>query len=83
LVDDYLFVTTCPQKARFFLETMASGFPEYGCKISQEKTLTNFDHGIQIMNVVPPGQKCASSRVASEKALISIPTSLSVVWAID
>ena len=26
--------------------------------ISQEKTWTNFDYDVQIMNVVPPGQKC-------------------------
>lgn len=37
---------------------MIAGHPEYGCMISQEKTWTNFDYDVQIMNVVPPGQKC-------------------------
>jgi telomerase reverse transcriptase len=57
LIDDYLFVTTCPRKAKSFLDTMIAGHPEYGCMISQEKTLTNFDYDVQIMNVTPPGQR--------------------------
>ncbi|KAH0833044.1 hypothetical protein J3R83DRAFT_12035 [Lanmaoa asiatica] len=60
LIDDYLFVTTCPRKAKSFLQTMIAGHPEYGCMISQEKTLTNFDYDEQIMNVVSPGQKYLS-----------------------
>ena len=33
-----------------------SGHPKYGCSISHDKTLTNFDHGHQIMNVMEPNQ---------------------------
>lgn len=36
---------------------LSLGHPEYGCFISQEKTLTNFDHGDQVHNVVDPGQR--------------------------
>jgi len=35
---------------------MNRGHPEYGCLISKEKTLTNFDHDAQIMNVTEPQQ---------------------------
>lgn len=76
-------MTSCPQKAKSFLETMIAGHPEYGCTISQEKTLTNFDYGAQVMNVIPPGQKCTIFRVLSEKALTEVASSLSLVWSID
>jgi hypothetical protein len=33
------------------------GHPEYGCLISQDKTLTNFDYDAQIMNVTEPQQQ--------------------------
>jgi len=33
------------------------GHPEYGCFISKEKTLTNFDDTTQIMNITEPGQQ--------------------------
>lgn len=35
-----------------------TGHPEYGCFISREKTLTNFDYDAQILNVTEPKQKC-------------------------
>ncbi|KAF7292779.1 Telomerase reverse transcriptase [Mycena indigotica] len=41
--DDYLFVSTDKAKARGFLDTMNKGHPEYGCFISADKTVTNFD----------------------------------------
>lgn len=69
-MDDYLFVTTCPWKAKSFLEMMSAGHPEYGCKISEEKTLTNFDYDAQVMNVIPPGQRCTSSNILRGKELI-------------
>ncbi|KAF8440397.1 hypothetical protein L210DRAFT_3319167, partial [Boletus edulis BED1] len=50
-------VTTSLRKAESFLGMMNAGHPEYGCTISQEKTLTNFDYDVDIMNVIPPGQK--------------------------
>ena len=33
------------------------GHPEYGCFISPDKTLTNFDHDDQLLNVVDPSQR--------------------------
>jgi len=33
------------------------GHPEYGCFISKEKTLTNFDYDAQIINVTGPKQR--------------------------
>ena len=83
LIDDYLFVTTCPRKAKSFLDTMIAGHPEYGCMISQEKTLTNFDYDVQIMNVTPPGQKCSSFGILSERVLTIVAFSLPLVWSID
>jgi hypothetical protein len=40
----------------YFFDVAFSGHPEYGCFISQEKTLTNFDHDDQLLNVVDPSQ---------------------------
>ncbi|KIM67561.1 hypothetical protein SCLCIDRAFT_107808, partial [Scleroderma citrinum Foug A] len=50
---------TSSQKARSFLDVMTKGHPEYGCMISKEKTVTNFDYDVQIMNVTSPTQTCA------------------------
>jgi telomerase reverse transcriptase len=36
------------------------GHPEYGCFISQEKTLTNFDAGDGSLDLVDPSQKSES-----------------------
>jgi hypothetical protein len=36
------------------------GHPEYGCFISPDKTLTNFDHDDQLLNVVDPSQQSNS-----------------------
>ncbi|KAL9714258.1 Telomerase reverse transcriptase [Leucoagaricus gongylophorus] len=52
VIDDYLLVTTNLAKARSFLDMMNQGHPEYGCFISKDKTMTNFDYDHQIMNVV-------------------------------
>ncbi|KAF5359331.1 hypothetical protein D9756_003256 [Leucocoprinus leucothites] len=52
VIDDYLLVTTNLAKARSFLKMMNEGHPEYGCFISKEKTMSNFDYDHQIMNVV-------------------------------
>jgi len=57
LIDDYLFITTDPAKARRFLDTMVEGHPEYGCFISLEKTLTNFECAPHIVKVTEPEQK--------------------------
>ncbi|XP_018424735.1 PREDICTED: telomerase reverse transcriptase [Nanorana parkeri] len=42
LSDDFLLVTTNLQKAKTFLRILAEGIPEYGCSISQYKTMVNF-----------------------------------------
>lgn len=57
LVDDYLFVTTDLSRARLFLDIMNQGHPEYGCFIGKEKTLTNIDYDVQIMNRIDPSLK--------------------------
>ncbi|KAF5391483.1 hypothetical protein D9757_002434 [Collybiopsis confluens] len=54
--DDYLLITADAEKADQFLQVMNRGHPEYGCFVSKDKTLTNFDYDEQILNVVPPKQ---------------------------
>lgn len=66
LVDDYLFVTTDLSRARLFLDIMNQGHPEYGCFIGKEKTLTNIDYDVQIMNRIDPSLKCGSSITSQE-----------------
>ncbi|KAK2460975.1 hypothetical protein APHAL10511_007445 [Amanita phalloides] len=56
LIDDYLYITTSLPKAKSFLDMMKKGHPKYGCFISHEKTLTNFDYDHQIQNVTDPNQ---------------------------
>ncbi|KAH9063858.1 hypothetical protein EDB87DRAFT_1534285, partial [Lactarius vividus] len=46
-------------KAREFLDIMIKGHPEYGCFISPEKTLTNFECYLHVVRVMEPEQKCA------------------------
>lgn len=41
--DDFLLITTSKRQAKQFYEVMRRGHPEYGCFISAEKTLVNFD----------------------------------------
>ncbi|KAJ3814103.1 hypothetical protein F5876DRAFT_33727 [Lentinula aff. lateritia] len=56
--DDYLLITADLSKAKEFLRVMNKGHLEYGCFVSRDKTLTNFDHDEQIMSVVSPNQDC-------------------------
>ncbi|KAG8899700.1 hypothetical protein FRB99_006494 [Tulasnella sp. 403] len=56
-VDDYLFVTTKLSMALHFLDVMTQGHPEYGCFISKDKTLTNFECEKHQPLVTPPGQR--------------------------
>ncbi|GAA5841755.1 hypothetical protein JCM5353_007420 [Sporobolomyces roseus] len=53
-VDDFMFVTTKKHLAVRFLQIMHRGIPEYGCFISTEKRLTNFDVSLEDGEVVPP-----------------------------
>jgi hypothetical protein len=57
LIDDYLFITTSIEKAKGFLDMMNQGHPEYGCFISKDKTLTNFDHGPELNSSVDSRSK--------------------------
>ncbi|TFY78052.1 hypothetical protein EWM64_g5961 [Hericium alpestre] len=57
LIDDYLFITTDLSKAKKFLTVMKKGHSEYGCFISPDKTLTNFDYDESIMNATGPNQQ--------------------------
>ncbi|KIK45334.1 hypothetical protein CY34DRAFT_78154, partial [Suillus luteus UH-Slu-Lm8-n1] len=51
-------VTTSLEKAKQFLDVMCEGHPEYGCIISKQKTLTNFEHdSIQAANITERNQK--------------------------
>jgi telomerase reverse transcriptase len=43
LIDDFLLITPDLSQAERFLEVMHAGVPEYGVKVSPEKTLVNFD----------------------------------------
>lgn len=43
LIDDFLLITSDPSQAHRFLEVLHAGLPEYGVKVSPEKTLVNFD----------------------------------------
>ena len=69
LIDDWLFITTDLPKAIQFYDmvskgdrdpvcvllvlNMWTGHPEYGCFISKDKSLTNFDHP-ELVNIVDP-----------------------------
>ncbi|GAA5971226.1 hypothetical protein JCM11641_004195 [Rhodosporidiobolus odoratus] len=53
-VDDFLFISTNEPLAGRFLRVMDDGIPEYGCTISAEKRLTNFDITLEDGEVVPP-----------------------------
>ncbi|KAG7444681.1 uncharacterized protein BT62DRAFT_899516, partial [Guyanagaster necrorhizus] len=51
-------ITVSLTHAREFLCMMNEGHPEYGCFISKEKTMTNFDYGHHVLNVTNPHQQC-------------------------
>lgn len=52
LVDDFLFITTDKHKAERFLRKMHAGHAEYGCLVSPDKTLVNFDVSLDGVGVV-------------------------------
>ncbi|CDZ98129.1 telomerase reverse transcriptase [Phaffia rhodozyma] len=47
LVDDFLLISTNKSKAIQFVRAMHAGHPRYGCFVSKEKTLVNFECRIQ------------------------------------
>ncbi|TIB12060.1 hypothetical protein E3P77_01177 [Wallemia ichthyophaga] len=52
-IDDFLFITTDREEARYFLQVLRKGFPQYGAHISDHKTLVNFDisfDGVETIN---------------------------------
>ncbi|KAK4054671.1 Telomerase reverse transcriptase [Microbotryomycetes sp. JL221] len=53
-VDDFMFISTNKSLAIQFLKTMSQGIPDYGCTISIEKRLTNFDFALEPGELVPP-----------------------------
>jgi telomerase reverse transcriptase len=56
------------------LHVPSTGHPEYGCFISRDKTLTNFDYDSQIMNVTSPLQRgMFFAGDANSSVLIDIP----------
>lgn len=42
-VDDFIFVSTEPEVTKEFAIIMHRGFPDYGCEVSREKSLVNFE----------------------------------------
>ncbi|KFY02560.1 hypothetical protein O988_02079 [Pseudogymnoascus sp. VKM F-3808] len=46
LIDDFLLITTDPEHARQFIQTMHDGLPDYGVSVNPEKTLINFETSI-------------------------------------
>lgn len=68
-----------PELCRF-VHQILTGHPEYGCFISKEKTLTNFDYDAQIMNVTGPRDTRESGRVACNFAFMVQQTSLGVAY---
>ncbi|KAF8239742.1 hypothetical protein L208DRAFT_1236101, partial [Tricholoma matsutake] len=62
---------TSLSRARGFLDMMHKGHPEYGCFISKEKILTNFDYDSEVLNVTGPKQKgSVGIRSASNQSII-------------
>jgi telomerase reverse transcriptase len=53
LIDDYLLVTTDLEKAKSFWQVMNAGHTEYGCFISPDKTLVNFDCDTRTRRISP------------------------------
>lgn len=43
-IDDFLFITDNYNLARRFVDVMSRGFPEYGARISVDKTLLSFEY---------------------------------------
>ncbi|PIL35516.1 hypothetical protein GSI_02244 [Ganoderma sinense ZZ0214-1] len=56
LIDDWLLITTSLVKANRFYDMVSQGHPEYGCFISKDKSLLNFDHP-ELANIVDPRSK--------------------------
>ncbi|KAI0955894.1 hypothetical protein AcV7_006436 [Taiwanofungus camphoratus] len=56
MIDDYLFITTSLPSAKQFLTMMMQGHPDYGCFISKDKTLVNFEYDI-LTNITEPHQQ--------------------------
>ncbi|KAJ8494766.1 hypothetical protein ONZ51_g2140 [Trametes cubensis] len=53
LIDDWLLITTNHTKAVDFYDMLSAGHPEYGCFISKDKSLVNFEHP-ELVNIVDP-----------------------------
>ncbi|KAE9405113.1 hypothetical protein BT96DRAFT_357770 [Gymnopus androsaceus JB14] len=58
----------------------ALGHPEYGCFVSRDKTVANFDFDEQVLNVIPPKQDCMASTHLYSLSQPDSSHSLSMVW---
>ncbi|OJT07372.1 Telomerase reverse transcriptase [Trametes pubescens] len=56
LIDDWLLITADRSKATRFYDIVSKGHPEYGCFISKDKSLLNFDHP-ELVTIVDPRSK--------------------------
>lgn len=54
-VDDFLLISTDLRIARDFVSCMHTGFPDHGCEINFDKTLTNFEMETGGMNLTCVG----------------------------
>ncbi|KAK1782090.1 Telomerase ribonucleoprotein complex RNA binding domain-containing protein [Copromyces sp. CBS 386.78] len=66
LIDDFLLITTNQKKATRFVEVMHRGFPEYGVRVSPNKSLVNFDVAVAAVDgsgrVVPKLKGSSSTK---------------------
>jgi hypothetical protein len=71
-----LFLLTVPHALNI------AGHPEYGCIISKEKTLTNFEHeSIEAAYITKPTQKCMIHSFLLFRCLMA--NRFSLVWFVD
>ncbi len=72
--DDFLLITSSKRKAKRFYEVMRKGHPEYGCFISPEKTLANFDLLDTSVESIPLGPLSHVSMVKNSHGAVSPST---------
>ena len=69
------------RKRHVRLPTYCIGHPEYGCFISKDKTMTNFDYDHQIMNVIDQRARRAwSFFILNPSSLKGITHRFPLVW---
>ena len=73
-VDDFLFISTKRHEAKEFLKVMRNGFPEYGCSISESKTLVNFDVTFDGYETIKQNERNDNCKLTVTSYTISILT---------